>query len=122
MRVLLKPRASQYRWSLLAPVLLLAAACAAQKPYSARLLTPNEHNRCAVQGGRVDRVMRGGEACIIPTTDRGKVCDDNSQCQGSCELVSTGKGKSPGQCSKEKGSPVCTLQLVGGIAHPVCKD
>lgn len=104
---------------LIAMALLVQTGCATP-PYSARLLTPDEHNRCAVQGGRVDRVVRGGEACIIPTTDYGKACSGNEQCQGSCESKPLANGKSTGMCSREKGSPACTLQWVGGEAKQTC--
>lgn len=105
---------------LIAALFGIVLASCATRPYSARLLSADEHNRCAVQGGRVDRVMKGGEACIIPTTDAGKACSDRSACQGTCEATKRPDGKFAGICSREKGAPSCALQWVDGKTVQSC--
>lgn len=75
---------------------------AIQKP-----IRPESETDCLAKSGKWILFPMGRfYFCAVNTSDGGKVCSDDSQCQGDCEPVSN-DGKSLGRCAP-------TLPMPGG--------
>ena len=73
---------------------------------------------CAAQGGKVERILIGAEGCVRPTTDGGKSCTDNSQCQGACIAPFAAQPGTAvaGTCATEIGRMGCLNVVTQGKA------
>ena len=58
--------------------------------------------------------------CICPASDSGKVCTDNSDCEGYCECK--GKDDTEGRCSAMVNRFGCTCKMNHGKPIRICKD
>lgn len=87
---------------------------------------------CKAQGGSIQGVgMFGMPSCVIPYADGGKVCSDDTDCQGRC-IVELGHPGEPdlkpgdaltGQCQKDTALFGCYAEIVGGkVEHSICVD
>ena len=105
-------------WSALIVVLVVATGCS-HLPVSRDVrLTPQQRANCEAQGGIVERVLTTMEACVRPTSDGGKSCTDNSQCEGAC-VAPAGTAKDAivtGACATEVGRMGCLNAVLNGKA------
>ena len=58
--------------------------------------------------------------CICPTSDSGKVCTDNSACEGYCEC--NGPDDTKGRCSARVRRFGCFCKMNGGKPVRICMD
>lgn len=100
-----------------------------EAPYieiAGEIATPVERKACEAAGGTVQRAgLRGWENCVIPFADGGKVCSDNSECQGQCRYTGDWPptGKVTGLCQKDNMPFGCYSEMQGGKPTPMlCVD
>lgn len=63
------------------------------------------------------------DGCNPSSTDSGKVCTDNLQCEGLCLAEDNNKNATSGKCSKERFVFGCNIELEDGKAQPMfCRD
>jgi hypothetical protein len=81
-------------------------------------LSAEARDECAAQGGKVERILIGAEGCVRPTTDGGKVCTDNSQCQGACVAPFAAQRGTvvTGACANDIGRMGCLNVVTQGQA------
>jgi len=99
-------------------VLLVTTGCS-HLPVSRDVrLTPEQRANCEAQGGTVERILTAMEACVRPTSDGGKPCTDNSQCEGVCIAPSGAKKDSivTGTCATDIGRMGCLNVVLKGKA------
>ncbi|ALF58941.1 hypothetical protein [Psychrobacter urativorans] len=83
---------------------------------------------CAAQNGAFSQQgRRGCYQCVLSYADAGKVCQDASDCQGTCEhkgeFVAAGLSKQVGQCATDSSPFGCRQVIKKGVAQPaICVD
>jgi len=122
------------RIALLAPLLLVGAACAqvgageiaapdAQEPASQ---SGPEAAACKAAGGFLDRRGRLGTLmCVHPYADAGQACTDNQQCDGKCVTAPDDgpDGEVVGQCQADDALFGCYAEVVSGkVVRAICVD
>ncbi|MCX6695605.1 MAG: hypothetical protein NTU61_04855 [Candidatus Altiarchaeota archaeon] len=86
---------------------------------------PKDNESCEALGGIWGRMgLSPSESCNLPTSDAGKTCSDNSECEGMCiaELsplnqARLGKGeyvKAKGKCSERRKNVGCLAMVQEG--------
>ncbi|BCW87682.1 hypothetical protein sos41_08120 [Alphaproteobacteria bacterium SO-S41] len=89
--------------------------------------TAAEQAECDEQGGEVKRVgLMGAYACVIPYTDAGKVCANDSDCEGACWISGHPAGPDPkarGTCQPTNMPFGCYGTLDKAVVTPeMCAD
>ena len=81
-------------------------------------LSAQARNECIAKGGSVERVLIGAEGCVVPSTDGGAPCTDNSQCQGACiaPFAAQPGATVTGTCATEIGRMGCLNVVIRGKA------
>ncbi|WP_051227392.1 hypothetical protein [Oceanospirillum beijerinckii] len=82
---------------------------------------------CHQAGGSWEKVGRRQKAaCVLPTSDRGKRCSDNKQCEVACIVSKRGIKAGDaveGQCHHSTNLFGCKARVVDGVARPtLCID
>ena len=88
--------------ALVAGTLLFGLPAGAQTPPD----TDPAIARCLDEGGSWQTSSLSGSSCVRPTTDAGRACTDDAQCQGLCVPGDDAYGE-PG-CSNDGGVIVCS--------------
>jgi len=109
------------RHYLVAAIVLLSCFGCAREPVlrdGVARLSAEARSECASHGGKVERVLILAEGCIRPTTDGGKSCTDNSQCQGACiaPFAAPSGATVTGTCAVEIGRMGCINVVAQGKA------
>jgi len=82
---------------------------------------PDTKQECVEKGGKwILYPMGQFYFCAVKTTDKGKACSDDSECQGDC-IPAERKDKSPGICSPTLPMPGgCPKHMINGkiISEP----
>lgn len=111
-------------------LLVLLAACSTPSgrgadPMSATTEPPKTEATCAARGGTWTQLGRAPvKQCLLRTTDAGKACTDNRQCEGLC-LAAEGTPDGPatgGTCSVDTNVFGCRTRLQDGRASTLCVD
>lgn len=105
--------------SLLAGLLALCAPARAQETPE----TDAAVARCLDEGGTWQSSTMLTASCVRPTTDAGRACTDDAQCQGLCVPGADAYGETG--CSNEDGTIVCSkrrrlLAREGDTLQGVC--
>jgi len=83
-----------------------------------------EEYRCEVSGGHWGRLsLSPQEYCNPATSDAGKECTDESECQGYCEAKRDAVigSEDVGMCSEFKSYSGCTTAILNGIVLSWCE-
>lgn len=106
-------------------VLLVAGALVVDIPACAQAPTQTdaEMARCLDEGGTWQSSTMLAASCVRPTTDAGRACTDDAQCQGLC--VPGADAYAETGCSNERGVIVCSkrrrlLARAGDTLQGVC--
>ena len=85
--------------------------------------------QCQKQGGELKSGgLLGCYECVVEYSDAGKICQDSSDCQGSCintkYYVEEGQSNQTGECSPDSGTTFGCFQVIEkGIAQDLlCVD
>jgi len=113
-------------------VLLVSCAPAPVPPTQATdsATTPPNVEECQAKGGKIRNVCRRQwPACVVPYSDAGKRCTDNSQCKGKCLLDTQTDGPSEpgesaeGKCQLDNDPCGCKIEVVNGkVGGGACVD
>lgn len=89
-------------------------------PAEIELSISKEEAECLKSGGDWRQIrMQGGKVCNPGTSDAGKKCTDNGQCEGRCIAVTDASG----ECSKFKIIAGCNSYMQNGKASgTLCVD
>jgi hypothetical protein len=92
-------------------------SCAAPVPHHSKPdLT--EQRACTQRGGKYEQVgMFGTWACVVPYSDGGRVCTEDSQCVGGCIFEFGSGGPEPKKGDRVNGICQRTDAQFGCIAH-----
>ena len=109
--------------------ILLVAVLGACALHDARPLAPAvpvaTEAACVQRGGQWTQLGRAPvHQCLMPTTDGGRPCTDNAQCEGLC-LAPEGSldgARVGGACSADSNRFGCRQQLRQGAAFTLCVD
>jgi hypothetical protein len=102
--------------SLIVCASLLAGSSSGREPEHPRKPdAPRTERQCKARGGKwIFYPMLRFHFCAIDTTDAGKPCSDDSQCQGDC-LPAAHEAELPGICAPALPAPgACPEHLVKG--------
>ena len=93
-----------------------AAGCSQNEPrYFGIRMTHAQIATCNARGGRPEQTLMAVQACVWPTSDAGKSCQNRSDCQGYCQAPWDAEpgARVAGECSaKASDHP-------GGCGNPV---
>jgi hypothetical protein len=108
------------RYLVVAIVLLSCFGCARDPVLrdGVKRLSAEAELECVAQGGKVEQILIGAEGCVRPTTDGGRSCADNSQCQGACIAPFAAQPgiAVAGACAAEIGRTGCLNTVIQGKA------
>lgn len=100
-------------------VILSSLSMAEENQKSSAVGTPSTKEECLEKGGEwIKHLILSGYFCALKTTDAGKSCFDDTQCQGDCipsnQFAKAGD-LSMGQCAEIYPIPVgCPTHLAKG--------
>jgi len=121
-------------------VLIIAAAFLYERVYirnKPASINPRPNNlsdqlSCEKNGGVWTKGIAGGPLCVMPASDAGKICSNQSDCQGDCvvdlskeqeqQVAKQGFIEIKGKCSDKNIVLGCGYYVEQGKAVAACKD
>lgn len=101
-------------------------------PGSAKSPAISNQADCEKNIGVWEKGIAGGPLCVMPAADAGKICSDQSDCQGDCvvdlseeqerQVAKQGFLETSGRCSDKNIVRGCGYYVEQGKAVAACKD
>ena len=66
---------------------IVCSSCASSKKSGFAFFNEKSESDCVAKGGKVAAYLMYQHVCVLPSTDKGKSCQNSTECQGICEPI-----------------------------------